>query len=109
MSVRVVLIVVLDLKRRFRLNERRMVVETGLGKKNRILLVDAIDEEIGLLVDEVLQVYRLMDTEIEPPTCSAFRAGASRRRHRSPGLGRETRPVGADAHRSGADLRAMRT
>lgn len=68
MSVRGRLIVVLDLKRRFRLTERRMAVETGLRKKNRILLVDAIDEEIGLLVDEVLQVYRLMDTEIEPPT-----------------------------------------
>lgn len=66
MSVRGRLVVVLDLKRRFKLGARG--AGEGLRKKNRILLVDAIDEEIGLLVDEVLQVYRLTDSEIEPPT-----------------------------------------
>lgn len=65
MSVRGRLVAVLDLKRRFKLAAR---APESLRKKNRILLVDAIDEEIGLLVDEVLQVYRLTDAEIEPPT-----------------------------------------
>jgi len=65
MSVRGRLIVVLDLKRRFKLVAQR---SDTLKKKNRILLVDAIDEEIGLLVDEVHQVYRLSEAEIEPPT-----------------------------------------
>jgi purine-binding chemotaxis protein CheW len=63
MSVRGRLVVVLDLKRRFKLTR-----SFTMDKKSRILLVDAIDEEIGLLVDEVLQVYRLADVEIEPPT-----------------------------------------
>lgn len=63
MSVRGRLIVVLDLKRRFKQKS-----SFTMDKKSRILLVDAIDEEIGLLVDEVLQVYRLSETEIEPPT-----------------------------------------
>jgi len=39
-----------------------------MDRKSRILLVDAVDEEIGLLVDEVLQVFRLSEAEIEPPT-----------------------------------------
>jgi len=63
MSVRGRLIAVLDLKRRFKLTRSFM-----MDRRSRILLVDAIDEEIGLLVDEVLQVYRLSETEIEPPT-----------------------------------------
>ena len=66
MSVRGRLVAVLDLKRRFKLASRPG--EGPARKKHRILLVDAIDEEIGLLVDEVLQVYRLTDAEIEPPT-----------------------------------------
>lgn len=63
MSVRGRLVTVLDLKRRFRLAR-----SFTMDKKSRILLVDAVDEEIGLLVDEVLQVYRLSEGEIEPPT-----------------------------------------
>jgi purine-binding chemotaxis protein CheW len=63
MSVRGRLVAVLDLKRRFKLTR-----SFTMDKKSRILLVDAIDEEIGLLVDEVMQVYRLSETEIEPPT-----------------------------------------
>ncbi len=63
MSVRGRLVTVLDLKRRFRL-----APTFTMDKKSRILLVDAVDEEIGLLVDEVLQVYRLSESEIEPPT-----------------------------------------
>ena len=63
MSVRGRLVTVVDLKRRFRLTQR-----FSMDKKSRILLVDAAEEEIGLLVDEVIQVYRLADTEIEPPT-----------------------------------------
>lgn len=62
MSVRGRLVTVLDLKRRFRLADA-----TEMDKRSRILLVDAPEETIGLLVDEVLQVYRLTETEIEPP------------------------------------------
>src|ERR1700733_12501215 len=60
MSVRGRLVTVLDLRRRFRLYEQPP------DRKTRILLVDAGEEQIGLLVDEVLQVYRLSETEIEP-------------------------------------------
>ncbi len=63
MSVRGRLVTVIDLKRRFRLART-----FTMDRKSRILLVDATGEEIGLLVDEVLQVYRLAETEIEPPT-----------------------------------------
>jgi purine-binding chemotaxis protein CheW len=57
------LVAVVDLKRRFRLERTFM-----MNRKSRILLVQAVDEEIGLLVDEVVQVYRLAESEIEPPT-----------------------------------------
>jgi len=60
MSVRGRLVTVIDLRRRFRLNE------SHADRKTRILLVETGDEQIGLLVDEVLQVYRLADAEIEP-------------------------------------------
>jgi purine-binding chemotaxis protein CheW len=59
-SVRGRLVTVIDLRRRFR------VPTSPLGHQSRILLADKGDELIGLLVDEVLQVYRLADTEIEP-------------------------------------------
>lgn len=62
MSVRGRLVTVLDLKRRFKLSRT-----FTMDKKSRILLVDAVEEELGLLVDEVLQVYRLSEEEIEPP------------------------------------------
>jgi purine-binding chemotaxis protein CheW len=62
MSVRGRLVTVVDLKRRFNLT-----VTFTMDKKSRILLVDAAGELIGLLVDEVLQVYRLAESEIEPP------------------------------------------
>lgn len=63
MSVRGRLVTVVDLKRRFRLAR-----SFTMDRKSRVLLVTAADEEIGLLVDEVLQVYRLSEAEIEPPT-----------------------------------------
>ncbi len=63
MSVRGRLVTVVDLKRRFRLAR-----SFSIDKKCRILLVEAGGEDIGLLVDEVLQVYRLAESEIEPPT-----------------------------------------
>jgi purine-binding chemotaxis protein CheW len=62
MSVRGRLVTVVDLKRRFRLTRT-----FTMDKKSRILLVDAAGELIGLLVDEVLQVYRLAEAEVEPP------------------------------------------
>ena len=63
MGVRGRLVAVVDLRRRFRL-----APTFSMDRKSRILLVDVGDEAIGLLVDEVLQVYRLSDAEIEPPT-----------------------------------------
>lgn len=61
-SVRGRLITVMDLRRRFKLPE------APLGRRTRILLSDVDDEEqLGLLVDEVMQVYRLAESEIEPP------------------------------------------
>lgn len=62
MSVRGRLVTVVDLKRRFRLTR-----SFTMDKRSRILLVNAAAEEIGLLVDEVLQVYRLAEADIEPP------------------------------------------
>jgi len=59
-SVRGKLVTVIDLRRRFR------VPEGPVGVHSRILLVDRGDEHVGLFVDEVLQVYRLADNEIEP-------------------------------------------
>lgn len=63
MSVRGRLVTVVDLKRRFRL-----APSFTMDKRSRILLVDAAGEQIGLLVDEILQVYRLAEEEVEPPT-----------------------------------------
>jgi purine-binding chemotaxis protein CheW len=60
MSVRGRLVTVIDLRRRFRLPE------SPVTRRSRILLVGTPDAEpIGLLVDEVIQVYRLTDAEIE--------------------------------------------
>ena len=72
MSVRGRLVSVIDLRRRFRLPE------APFGRKTRILLVGADGaavvstggrseniEPMGLLVAEVVQVYRLADAEIE--------------------------------------------
>jgi chemotaxis signal transduction protein len=36
-----------------------------VDKHTRVLLVDAGDEVLGLLVDSVLQVYRLYEDEVE--------------------------------------------
>ncbi len=49
-----------------RVRRFRLAPTFSMDKKSRILLVSAPEEEIGLLVDEVLQVYRLAETEIEP-------------------------------------------
>lgn len=60
-SVRGKLVTVVDLRRVFRLEP------AVLDPRSRILLVDVgTEEQMGLLVDEVLQVYRLSDAEIEP-------------------------------------------
>jgi purine-binding chemotaxis protein CheW len=59
-SVRGQLVTVIDLRRRLRLSEGPVT------NKARILLVDPAGiEQLGLFVDEVLQVYRLSDSEIE--------------------------------------------
>ncbi len=60
-SVRGKLVTVIDLRRRFQLPE------TPVDRKTRILLADGgAGEQIGLLVDEVQQVWRLAADEIEP-------------------------------------------
>jgi purine-binding chemotaxis protein CheW len=60
-SVRGQLVTVLDPRRCLRL------VEAPISRKSRILLVDATGGEVlGIFVDEVLQVYRLSEGEIEP-------------------------------------------
>jgi purine-binding chemotaxis protein CheW len=60
MSVRGRLVTVMNLSRRFRL------LEQAPTRRSRILLVAAPEAEpVGLLVDEVVQVYRLTDAEIE--------------------------------------------
>jgi len=59
-SVRGKLVTVIDLRRRFRLDEGPM------DRKSRILLADVgTGEQVGLLVDEVHQVWRLAPEEIE--------------------------------------------
>jgi purine-binding chemotaxis protein CheW len=59
-SVRGPVVTVVDLRRRLRLPEMPNTNRT------RILLVNATGgEKLGLFVDEVLQVYRLADSEIE--------------------------------------------
>jgi purine-binding chemotaxis protein CheW len=58
-SVRGRIITVIDLRIRLRLTA------AAAAKRNRILLVDAGEEAMGLLVDHVLQVFRLRDDELE--------------------------------------------
>lgn len=59
LSVRGRITTVIDLRRRLRMPP----VEPG--KAARILLVDGGDEILGLLVDQVFQVYRLQPDELE--------------------------------------------
>ena len=62
-SVRGLLVTVIDLRRRLRMTPSEPT------RRGRILLVTGAQEEvIGLYVDEVLQVYRLAETEIEIAT-----------------------------------------
>ena len=58
-SVRGLVVTVLDLRRLMRLPE------APLASRSRILLVAADGETLGLLVDEVLEVHRLPEGEIE--------------------------------------------
>jgi purine-binding chemotaxis protein CheW len=60
-SVRGKLVTVVDLRRRLRLEEG------PIDRRSRVLLVDSGGgEQLGLLVDEVQQVWRLATEEIEP-------------------------------------------
>ena len=49
----------------FDLREALGLTGTPNGSSGRILLIDGGEEVIGLQVDEVLQVYRLSDDEVE--------------------------------------------
>jgi purine-binding chemotaxis protein CheW len=80
-SVRGKLVTVVDLRRRFR------VAEAPIDRKTRILLADVgTGEQIGLLVDEVQQVWRLSVDEIE----AAHVLGAEQPAHIA-GIGRPGR------------------
>lgn len=59
MSGRGRVVTVLDARRKLR------VEETPVGQRTRILVTETAAERIGLLVDEVLMVYRLAESEIE--------------------------------------------
>jgi purine-binding chemotaxis protein CheW len=59
-SVRGQVLPVVDLRRRLRLPER------ALGRAARVLIVTRGDDLLGLLVDEVRQVVRMRDVDIEP-------------------------------------------
>jgi len=60
-SVRGRLVTVMDLRRRLQLDEG------PIDRRTRILLTSPdLGESIGLLVDEVMQVYRLAESEVEP-------------------------------------------
>ncbi len=59
LSVRGRITTIIDLRLRLRMPSRDPV------KQSRILLVDGGEEIIGLLVDEVFQVYRLSADEVE--------------------------------------------
>lgn len=59
LSVRGRITTVIDLRKRLRMSAAPNT------KQSRILLVEGGDEVVGLLVDEVFQVYRLHEEEIE--------------------------------------------
>jgi purine-binding chemotaxis protein CheW len=61
-SVRGKLVTVIDLRRRLNLPPAEP------DRKSRILLADTRAEQVGLLVDEVQQVWRLASEEVEPPS-----------------------------------------
>jgi purine-binding chemotaxis protein CheW len=61
-SVRGRVTTVIDLRRRLR------VPEAPMDKNTRVLLVDAGNEVLGMLVDAVMQVYRLYEDEVELAT-----------------------------------------
>ncbi len=58
-SVRGLVVTVLDLRRMMRLQE------APVGSRSRILLVATDEETLGLLVDEVHEVHRLPESEVE--------------------------------------------
>ncbi len=58
-SVRGLVTTVIDLRRKLRMPEGPVT------SKSRVLLVDKGEELIGMLVDRVLQVYRLREDEVE--------------------------------------------
>ena len=47
------------------LRRRLSMPEPGITARTRVLLVERRDETLGLLVDRVLQVYRLREDEVE--------------------------------------------
>ena len=62
-SVRGQVIPVMDLRRRLRLPAPPRLP----GREARVLIVTRVDEHFGLLVDEVRQVVRMRDSDVEPP------------------------------------------
>jgi len=62
-SVRGQVIPVIELRRRLRLP----APARAPGREARVLIVTRAGEDFGLLVDEVRQVVRMRDSDIEPP------------------------------------------
>ena len=60
MSLRGAMLPVIDLCKRFGL------APGGNGEKSRIVVVGSADEEVGLLVDQVTGVFRVLPDEIKP-------------------------------------------
>jgi purine-binding chemotaxis protein CheW len=58
-SVRGRVTTLIDLRRKLKMPEKEITV------KSRVILVDKGEEVLGLLVDSVLQVYRLREDEVE--------------------------------------------
>jgi purine-binding chemotaxis protein CheW len=67
-SARGKLVTIIDMRRRFHIEEesRFLLEDAPVEPKARILLTELVGEPLGLLVDEVRQVWRLSEDEIEP-------------------------------------------
>jgi purine-binding chemotaxis protein CheW len=60
MNLRGRLVTVIDLRKRFRLDARK------IDENSRIIVIDSADAPVGFLVDEVTEVARLATETIEP-------------------------------------------
>jgi purine-binding chemotaxis protein CheW len=90
-SVRGRVTTLIDLRRKLKMPEQALTVKT------RVILVDKGEEVLGLLVDSVLQVYRLREDEVE----MASIMGSDLAEYVM-GIGRPIRHYSEHAHHAGA-------